>query len=261
MATPTRRGTSDGNTVVLIMKICIVIPVCNEEAVIERNLKIIVEYAQQLPEPATVIAVNDGSHDRSGKILIELKKQYDPNIFHAISYDLNRGYGGALKVGTQYAIDNQFDYAVFMDSDLTNHPRYLTLFYAKMAQGCEYIKATRYAPGGGMAGVAWKRRFFSRVGSTVGRLLFHVPLTDVTNGFRAVKIEILRKLDLKENGFAIIMEELAQAKRYVWSFGEVPYILTERTPDQGATHFPYTFATIRKYLGYALKGGFYARPE
>src|SRR3989338_7441488 len=103
------------------MKICIVIPVYNEEAVIEKNLKTIIEYAQRLPAPATVVAVNDGSHDRSEEILMTLKKAYPENIFHAISYSQNRGYGGALKIGTAYAIDKNFDYVVFMDSDLTDH--------------------------------------------------------------------------------------------------------------------------------------------
>ena len=245
----------------MVLRICIVIPAYNEETVIERNLKTIIEYAQELPQPATVVAVNDGSDDRSGEILMALKKQYPEEVFHAISYAQNRGYGGALKIGTAYAIEKQFDYVIFMDSDLTNHPKYLSAIYEKMGQGCEYIKATRYQAGGGMQGAPLKRRILSKIGNAIGRVLFRLPLSDVTNGFRAVRVDILKKLNLRENGFPIILEELFQAKQYVKSFSEVPYILTEREGGGGATHFQYTCATITKYLYYAFKGFFTTRSK
>jgi len=238
------------------MKICIIIPVYNEEKIIEGNLKTIIQYAQDLPNKGVVVAVNDGSRDQSGAIILAMAKQYPEEVFHAISYDANRGYGGALKTGTSYAIEKQFDYVLFMDSDLTNHPRYLMLFYSKMKDGCEYIKATRYAKGGGMEGVPWKRRMFSKIGNILAGVLFRLRLTDVTNGFRAVKTRVLKKLELHENGFPIIMEELYQAKKITRSFCEVPYILTSRQQGQGDASFPYTFRTIGKYLKYALKSFF-----
>lgn len=246
----------------MVLKVCIVIPMYNEEAIARRSIETILPYVHELPYPTTVLIVDDGSKDRTAAIVQEcIDRVGGQNLLTMVSHVSNQGYGAALRTGMRYAIDQGYDYALFMDSDLTNHPKYLKLFYSKMAEGCDYIKATRYREGGGMEGVSFKRRMFSQVGNMVGRLLIRLPLTDVTNGFRAVRTDILRRLNLKENGFAIIMEELAQAKCYARSFGEVPYILTERTQDQGATHFLYTFATMRKYLGYAVKGGFYARPK
>ncbi len=50
-----------------------------------------------------------------------------------------------------------FDYVVFMDSDLTNDPVYLEAFAARMDEGFDVIKASRYVPGGGVRGVpVWR---------------------------------------------------------------------------------------------------------
>lgn len=236
------------------LKVCIIIPMYNEEAIAEQSIDTILPYLDTLPYPTTLLIVNDGSKDKTEEIVrMSVNKVGNEERFMMVSHDRNLGYGAGLRTGMRYAIEHGYDWVLFMDSDLTNHPQYLTLFYSKMAQECDYIKATRYREGGAMVGVPFKRRMFSRVGNMVGRFLFQLPLSDVTNGFRAVHSDILRKLDLKENGFPIIMEELYQAKSYVKKFCEVPYVLTERSSGQGQTHFSYTFATLWKYLAYALK--------
>jgi len=244
------------------MNVCIIIPMFNEQSLAQQSITTILSYIKELPSSTTLLVVNDGSVDQTQKIVKGcIAKEGNSGQLVLLSHQYNRGYGAALRTGIQYAVDHAFDYALFMDSDLTNHPKYLRLFYEKMAQGCEYIKATRYRAGGGMEGVAWKRQLFSRAGNHIGRLLLQLPLSDVTNGFRSVKVDILRHVTLHENGFPIIMEELAQAKKYVHSYAEIPYVLTERMANQGATHFPYSFSTMATYLYYALIGFFYARPQ
>ncbi len=239
------------------LRVCVIIPMYNEEAIAKTSVETILPYLKTLPYPTTLLIVNDGSKDKTAEIVMtEVERVEDARRLTMVSHDRNLGYGAGLRTGMHYAIDHGYDYALFMDSDLTNHPKYLTLFYSKMAEGCDYIKATRYRKGGGMEGVPFKRRMFSRVGNMVGRFLFQLPLSDVTNGFRAVHTDILRKLDLKENGFAIIMEELYQVKPYVKKFGEVPYVLTQRNIGQGQTHFSYTLGMIWRYLFFALKSIF-----
>lgn len=241
----------------MVLKVCVVVPMYNEETVAKQCIETILPYLRALPYPTTLLIVNDGSKDSTAEIVGALvEKVGDKARLTMVVHDRNLGYGAGLRTGMRYAIDYGYDWALFMDSDLTNHPKYLKLFYTKMAQGCDYIKATRYAKGGGMEGVAWKRRLFSRAGNAVGGLLLRLPLSDVTNGFRAVKTDILRKLDLKEDGFAIIMEELYQAKPHVKRFCEVPYVLTERVSGQGQSHFAYTWRMLWQYLSYPLKSIF-----
>ena len=79
------------------------------------------------------------------------------------------------------------------------------------------------------------------------------PLKDLTNGFRAAKVEIMKKIDLKENSFVIIMEELYYVKSIAKTFCEVPFGLTSRADSQGKSKFSYGPAAIYSYLKYPLK--------
>ena len=143
-----------------------------------------------------------------------------------------------------------------MDSDLTNHPKYINAFIDKMCDGYDYIKATRYGKGGTVSGVSWKSRSLSIVGNYIAKYLYKLPLTDLTNGFRAVNLNIFKQMHLKESGFAIIMEELYYAKFITDSFCEVPYELTVRSREQGKSKFSYNLSTCIKYLKYSFNSYF-----
>ena len=228
----------------------------NEETIAKLSIETILEYTKKLPPIVTVVVVNDGSKDATENILRDLMGRYKENEFRLISHFDNRGYGSALRTGIKFAITHKYDYLLFMDGDLTNHPKYLELFYEKMLDGWEYIKASRYAVGGDVEGVPLRHRIISRIGNSVARALYGLPLKDLTNGFRAAKVDIFKKIHLKESGFAIIMEELSQVKYLTNSFCEIPYVLTSRKIGQGKTCFSYNLVTSLQYLKYSLKSFF-----
>lgn len=235
------------------MRVCVVVPMYNEEAIAELSVKTILTYINKLPPEVTLLVVNDGSHDNTEMIVNDVIHREKTDCLQLLSHKKNKGYGAALQTGINFAIENNYDYVLFMDSDLTNHPKYLKKFYEKMSEGWGYIKATRYSKGGGVKNVPWNHRIISVVGNFINKVLFGFPLTDSTNGFRAVKVDILKQMMLTECGFVIIMEELYQAKYITESFCEIPYILTSRKEAQGGTYFSYSLSTCIKYLKYSLK--------
>lgn len=241
------------------MKTCIIIPMYNEEAVAQECLSTIVPYIVHLPGETEILVVDDGSSDKTQAIVKQFVSSGHSKSVHLISHPNNRGYGAATKTGVQFAIKNGYEYVIFMDSDLTNHPRYLEKFYEKMEAGFDYIKATRYAKGGNVEGVPWQRRVISFVGNLIARPAFRLSLTDFTNGFRAVKVDILKQVIYIERGFPVIMEELWQAKKLTSSFCEVPYTLTSRKAEQRITSFSYNWRTYVAYLKYVRKAFFAPR--
>ena len=235
------------------MKVCIIVPMYNEENIAQKSVETIYSYVNKLPPVVTLLIVNDGSTDATKSIVSDVIGKLKQDTVRLISHPQNQGYGGALRTGIKYAIDNNYDYILFMDSDLTNHPKYLGKFYEKMIEGWDYIKAARYSKGGDVVGVPWMHRLISIVGNAIARNLYGLPLTDITNGFRAVKVDIMKRMDLRENDFAIIMEELCQAKHLTQSFSELPHVLTSRQEGQGKTRFSYSPRTCMRYLRYAIK--------
>ena len=204
------------------------------------------------------MVVNDGSSDRTGEILN--RSATDVATLTVVHHQSNAGYGAALRTGARKAAADGYEYALFMDSDLTNDPADIPKFVARMQQGFDVIKASRYTSGGGMQDVPWKRRVISRTGDTVARALFGMGIRDCTNGFRAVRTSVLTQMNLRENGFSIIMEELYQCKFLAHSYCEVPVLLTNRSGKQRPTSFSYKPETFLKYFKFALKAFLGVKP-
>lgn len=229
----------------------VVVPMYNEEAGAERCVRAITESLRSFSERNMLIVVDDGSRDRTTDVLTSMSREV-ANVV-ALKHEKNRGYGAALSTGARRASELGFDYVLFMDSDLTNDPKDLPLFVEEMRKGTAVIKGSRYIKGGGVDGVPRWRFWISRSGNAVARLLYGLPLHDCTNGFRAVRTSIFTRMQLRENRFPIIMEELYRAKLLGCTVREVPTTLKNRSSDQRPTSFSYRPSTFYRYLKYPIK--------
>lgn len=101
----------------------VVVPVYNEEAIIERSLPIIVAAMQQSGLRYELIAVDDGSSDRSFELLNAMAAATGLRI---IRHETNRGASAAVRTGLQAA---QGRYAICLDADLQFAPADALRFY------------------------------------------------------------------------------------------------------------------------------------
>ena len=125
-----------------------VVPVYNEEAGIDFSIRTIVAVVERYPGRACVIAVDDGSSDRSGTVLVDLEGELDR--LELCTHKSNAGYGAAIRTGAQRASALGFEYVAFIDSDLTNPPDDLLKIGELASHGHSYIKGSRFLTGGGM---------------------------------------------------------------------------------------------------------------
>ncbi len=228
----------------------VVVPAYNEEAGIQACVEAVAAALDELPNRTALLVVDDGSSDRTAEKLSALEREH-PRVV-ALRHPENRGYGAALRTGTEAATAQDFEYVVFMDSDLTNDPAYLREFAARMADGADVIKASRYVPGGSVVGVPRWRELLSVVGNAVARTLYRLPVRDCTNGFRAVRTRLLASVELREKGFAVIMEELYRLRPLARSYAEVPIVLTARTGALRPSSFSFGPRAMARYLKYPL---------
>jgi dolichol-phosphate mannosyltransferase len=228
----------------------VVVPAYNEENGIVDCVTAIAAVLSTLENRTALIVVDDGSSDATvARIEQDVSES---SHFVVVRHEVNRGYGAALRSGTTQAREHGFDYVVFMDSDLTNDPSYLPLFAEAMNRRPDVIKATRRSGGGGYRGVPIRRIIPATVGNLVARILFGLPLHDSTNGYRAVRTSLLDAIDLVEDGFAIIMEEIYRLRPFAQSYAEVPVVLTARKDDLRPSAFEYSAETLWRYLRYPL---------
>lgn len=230
---------------------CVVVPAYNEEKNIQNCVQIIFKFLKKLKNKTCLIVVNDGSTDQTLKKLRRLqKKSKDLEI---VNHPRNRGYGAANISGGRASLKMGYDYVLFMDADLTQNVTYLHTFVREMEKGTDFIKATRYREGGGTRGVPLGRRLVSRIGNLLAKIVFRLPLSDYTNGFRALKTKFFAKIRCQEKGFSYLIEEVYYVSKQAKTYAEVPYTLTARSDRFSQSKFNYSLKVYFNYLKYLFK--------
>jgi glycosyltransferase involved in cell wall biosynthesis len=227
----------------------VALPMYNEEAYAERCLRAIFPVLDRIKVRNAIVVVNDGSRDHTLSILEKMRPEFER--LHVVNHDVNRGYGGSIRTAFKFAIDHEYDYVLFMDADLTQDPLCILDFLPHMANGVDMIKASRYIDGSRVIGVPRYRVVISSLGNAFAKVAFHLPITDYTNGFRAIKISLAKQFDLKENHFPILVEEMWQAKQFAKSYAEVSYSLTTRQ-NAGDSKFSYDYKVYARYLKFCI---------
>jgi len=131
------------------MLLSIVIPVYNEAESLPTLMARLHPVARAIDWDYELIFVNDGSTDRTGKILEDMAAQ-DRRV-KVLSFSRNFGHQAAVTAGLDFA---NGDAAVVMDGDLQDPPELLPEMLGLMRQGCDVVSAQRRARDGD--GV-WKR--------------------------------------------------------------------------------------------------------
>lgn len=232
------------------VRLAVVIPMFNEEQGAARCVNVVCDTLRRELPTARLFVVNDGSVDETERILLQIERSEE--LLTVVSCRENRGYGAALLEGARVAREAGFEFGLFMDSDLTNDPSLIPIFYGVVQGGFDVVKASRYVKDGGMSGVPLHRQLVSRFGNRIASLLCGVGIRDCTNGFRAVRLSLLEGVTFTERGFPSIMEELYILKQRGARFAEVPYVLTSRAAGEKASSFRYNFRTFYRYLKYCV---------
>lgn len=118
--------------------ISLVIPLFNEEEIIETLYKRCISSLEKIGEPFEILCVDDGSKDNT---FINLKEFYKKdNRFKVLSLSRNFGHQAAVLAGLTHA---KGEYIAIIDGDLQDPPEILDQFYNKMNEGNDVVFAVR----------------------------------------------------------------------------------------------------------------------
>ena len=230
---------------------CIIVPMYNEANNVSMCVKTICNFLKKLDNRCQLLVIDDGSSDKTPTKLDKLKKKY--NNLSLLKHHKNLGYGAANKTGVIFAHKKKYKYVLYMDADLTQDTKYIFDFLDLMNKNIDFIKATRYTLGGGCIGVSKFRKIISKVGNFIAGIFLRLPITDYTNGFRAIKTNLLINFENEENGFAYLIEEVNKVSKKAKSYGEVPYILSVRNALDSKSKFTYSIDVYLSYLKWLIK--------
>lgn len=162
------------------MRVMALIPAYNEEGKIGLVVKRIPHSLVQ-----TIVVVNDGSHDGT-EAEARLAGAYVLNLRR------NQGVGSAIREGLRYGLEHGFDVAVIMGGDDQDNPEEMVRLLRYTEEGYDFVQGSRYLPGGETVNIPWFRWLTTGFYSLLFKVLIQFPVTDGTNGFRAIRLSILR---------------------------------------------------------------------
>jgi len=190
-------------------QISIVIPTKNEEASIAEIIEGCKPYGDE-------IIVIDGHSTDNTRAVAE-------GFGIKVHLDNKKGKGAAIRLAIAEVTG---DIIVFIDADGSHSPSDIPKLVAPIIAGeCDHVTGSRMRGGSDeLHGDLGK--FIRMLGSDVITLginyRFGVRLTDSQNGFRAIRTEVARKLDLKENITSIEQEMIMKTLKLGYTIKEVP---------------------------------------
>ncbi len=204
-----------------------VLPVYNEETTVNEVLDLVAQYADD------VLVVDDGSTDGTSGLL---SKRDDIKL---LPHGVNRGYGAALISGFDYAEEHGYEYVVTIDCDGQHEPQRIQDFVARIkATGADIVSGSRYLEefNADTSAPAERRKINQIITKTIGDCM-GIELTDAFCGFKAYRVDALKKLELTEYGYAMPLELWVQAACHELNVVEVavPRIYLDENRSFGET--------------------------
>lgn len=193
------------------------------------NLPLITEEIFAVAPDVDILVVDDNSPDGTGDWVAE-RLDTEPR-FHLIRRSGKLGLGTATLAAMQYAVENEYDFLLNMDADLSHPPRSIPSIREKAAEGFDVVIGSRYVPGGGVEGWPLYRRLMSWGINFYARSLLGLKTRDNSGAFRCYRVELLKKLDpdmVVSKGYSFQEEILYRLRNLGATFAEVPITFADR---------------------------------
>ncbi len=151
--------------------VSVIIPTLNEA----KNLPLVLPYLPMNWVDEVVLV--DG---RSTDDTVEVAKKLLPTI--KVVLETKKGKGAAMRAGYLASCG---DILIVLDADGSNDPREIPRYVTALLEGADFVKGSRFTPGGGTTDMPRYRMLGNGAFVLMGNLLFNVKFTDLCYGYHA----------------------------------------------------------------------------
>jgi dolichol-phosphate mannosyltransferase len=207
------------------VRACVCLPTYNERENLERMLRVL---ADVLGPDDRVLVIDDGSPDGTGEIADRLKQEL--GFVEVLHRERKEGLGRAYIAGFAWALERGAELVLEVDCDFSHNPADVPRLI-EAASEADLVLGSRYVPGGGTRNWSRLRRAISIGGSFYARALLHVPVRDLTGGFKCYRRRVLETIELETisaRGYAFQIETTYRAIRAGFSVREIPIVFIDR---------------------------------
>ena len=184
-----------------------VVPAYNAADTLEQ----VIDGVRQTVPRVRVVVVDDGSTDQTREVA-------DRVADDVVGFDLNRGKGAALRAGFEAALAERCSTVLTIDADGQHDPAYAPALFSALTR-VDVVIGVRKRNGSDMP---FYRRLSNALSSAAVSACTGRRFTDSQSGFRAVRAEVLRRIEPAGDRYEYETDFLIQAARGGWRIGAVP---------------------------------------
>jgi glycosyltransferase involved in cell wall biosynthesis len=200
----------------------VVMPAYNERETIEE----IVRRVMAVPLKLELIVVDDGSGDGTRELLQQLQRELG---FTLLLQPGNAGKGAALRAGFAQI---RGDVAVVQDADLEYSPEEYPQLIELICEGrADVVFGSRFL--GRHRVFLFVHYMGNRLLTLLTNVLYNTMLTDMETCFKAMRVEVIRSMTLRENRFGIEPELTAKIFKRGYRVYEIPITYDGRGYEDG----------------------------
>jgi glycosyltransferase involved in cell wall biosynthesis len=208
------------------LRLSFVIPCLNEAGTIEECVHRARHVLEANDIPGEVIVADNGSDDGSGALAAAAGAR--------VVYEPRRGYGSAYMAGLARA---RGSYIVMVDADLTYDLADTPRFLAELERGADVVIGNRMKnihPGA----MPWHHRYIGNPFlSGLLNVLFRTGVGDAHCGMRALRRDVLARLDLRATGMEFASEMVIRAAKEKLDIRQFPIEYHPRVGESKLSSF------------------------
>ncbi len=202
--------------------ITVILPCYNEEKTIGVCVEKALKTLQTNSLSGEVLVVNNCSTDQSAAIATAAGAR-------VVNQPI-KGYGAAYLKGIAEA---KGDYLVMGDADNTYDFEEMPKLIDELERGNDMVIGSRFMGKMEKRAMSFTHRYIGNpILTTMLNLLFGTRLSDCHSGFRAIKADVARQLELNTTGMEFASEMIAVAIRQKIKIKEIPIIYYPREGDE-----------------------------
>jgi dolichol-phosphate mannosyltransferase len=212
------------------VRACVCLPTYDERENLELMLRALGEV---LGPDDRVLVIDDDSPDGTGRIAESLKGEL--GFVDVLHREKKEGLGRAYIAGFGWALEHGAELVLEVDCDFSHNPADVPRLIEAAADaaggGADLVLGSRYVPGGGTRNWSRIRRLISTGGSFYARTILHIPIRDLTGGFKCYRRAVLETIELdtiSARGYAFQIETTYRTIRAGFRVVEIPIVFADR---------------------------------
>lgn len=202
------------------MYLSVIIPTYKEEKRVGKTLLAVDQYLSRQKYQYEIIAVDDGSSDKT----VEILKNFQKMVKNLRVMENKENHGKGFVV-TQGMLEAQGDYRLFMDADNSTSVDQVESLLPWFQEGYDVVIGSRAIKGAKIdVHQPFYKEFLGKMGNKVIQVMAVPGIKDTQAGFKCFSAEaaqnIFSKITIERWGFDI--EALALARKLKYKIKEVP---------------------------------------